>query len=52
MKSKGIVISEREGKMIYYKLSNPKIIKAFNIIKEVLTERLEKNRNIIKKVKI
>ena len=47
MKAKGIVVSQREGKMIYYKLSNPKIIKAFDIIREVLTERLEKNREIL-----
>ena len=40
MKSKGIVISNRKGKNIYYKLTNPKIIKAFDIIKEVLVERL------------
>ena len=51
MKSKGIVISERNGKNIYYKLSNPKIIKAFDIIKEVLTERLEKNRKILVEIK-
>ncbi len=51
MKSKGIVISERDGKMIYYRLSNPKIIKAFDIIREVLSERLEKNRNILQEVK-
>ena len=52
MKSKGIVVSERNGKNIYYKLSNPKIIKAFDIIKEVLTERLEKNRRILVEVKV
>ena len=44
MKSKGIVISNRNGKNIYYKLSNPKIIKAFDIIREVLSERLEIER--------
>ena len=40
MKSKGIVISDRKGKNIYYRLINPKIIKAFDIIREVLSERL------------
>ena len=40
MKSKGIVISDRKGKNIYYRLTNPKIIKAFDIIKEILSERL------------
>ena len=48
MKSKGIVVSKRRGKNIYYKLSNPKIIKAFDIIKEVLSERLEKSNKIFK----
>ena len=46
MKSKGIVISNRNGKNIYYKLSNSKITKAFDIIREVLTERMEKSRKI------
>ncbi len=50
MKSKGIVSSERNGKNIYYKLSNPKIIKAFDIIREVLAERLKKNGEIVTKL--
>ena len=50
MKSKGIVESNRKGKNIYYKLTNPKIIKAFNIIREVLTERLKKNGKIVEQL--
>ncbi len=42
MKSKGIVTSNREGKNIYYKLTNPKIIKAFDIIREILAEKIRK----------
>ena len=34
MKSKGIVASRRRGKNIYYSLENPKIIKAFDIIRK------------------
>ena len=48
MKSKGVVLSDRKGKNIYYKLTNPKVIKAFDIIKEVLTEKLKGNRRIVK----
>ncbi len=48
MKSKGIVTSNRKGKNIYYKLTNPKIIKAFDIIREVLVERLKKNEKLLK----
>src|SRR3990167_5073795 len=47
MKSKGIVTSNRKGKNIYYKLTNPKIVKAFDIIREVLMDRLRKNGKII-----
>lgn len=50
MKSKGIVASNRKGKNIYYKLTNVKIIKAFDIIREVLTERLKKSGKIIKEL--
>ena len=48
IKSKGIVTSNRNGKNIYYKLTNPKIIKAFDIIREVLAEKLKENINIVK----
>ncbi|MBI4453892.1 winged helix-turn-helix transcriptional regulator [Candidatus Woesearchaeota archaeon] len=47
MKSKGIVASNRKGKNIYYWLAYPKIIKAFDIIRELLVEKLKKNRKII-----
>ena len=49
MKSKGIVTSDRKSKNMYYKLTNPKIIKAFDIIREVLAEKLKKDGKIIKK---
>ncbi len=42
MKYKGIVSSKRNGKNIHYRITNPKIIRAFDIIREVLSERMEK----------
>ena len=50
MKSKGIVASNRKGKNICYNLTNPKIIEAFDIIREVLAERMNKNGKTIKKL--
>jgi len=47
MKYIGVVTSNRKGKNIYYKLTNSKIVKAFDIIKEVLAEKLKKDRRII-----
>src|SRR3989344_6862155 len=48
MNSKGIVISDRKGKNIYYRLTHPKIIKAFDIIRDVLAEKLKKNGKYVK----
>jgi len=50
MKSKGIVEPNRKGKNICYNLTNPKIIKAFDIIKEVLAEKLKKNSRLVKNI--
>ena len=50
MKSKDIVASDRKGKNIYYRLTNPKIIKAFDIIRDVLAEKLKKNRNVVRRL--
>ena len=50
MKSKGIVTSNRRGKNVYYKITNLKIIKAFGIIREILTEKLRENGRIVKEL--
>ena len=41
MRQKGIVATRREGLNVYYRLSNPKIIKACDLIRQVLLEHLE-----------
>lgn len=41
MRQKGIVVSRREGLNIYYRLSNSKIIKACDLMRQVLLENLE-----------
>jgi ArsR family transcriptional regulator len=40
LRSKGVVSTRREGNNIYYSISNPKIIKAYDLISEVLEEML------------
>lgn len=50
MNSKGIVASNRNGKNVYYALAHPRIIKAFDIIREVLAEKLKKNGKTVDKL--
>lgn len=39
MRSRGVVIAKRKGPNTYYSIAKPKIIKAFDIIREALSER-------------
>ena len=41
MREKGIVTARREGLNVYYKLSNPKITQACDLMRQVLLEHLE-----------
>ncbi|PIN81892.1 transcriptional regulator [Candidatus Woesearchaeota archaeon CG10_big_fil_rev_8_21_14_0_10_30_7] len=50
MKTKGILSSRKEGKNTYYKLSNQKIIQAFDIIRDVLYEQLKKKNKLAKEL--
>ena len=41
MREKGILIARREGVNVYYRLSNPKITQACDLMRQVLLEHLE-----------
>lgn len=48
MKNKGIVQSTRRGKNVHYRLTSPKITQAFDLIRQLLSERLEKDTKTIR----
>jgi len=41
MRQKGIVTTRREGLNVYYRLASPKIVKACDLMRQVLVEHLE-----------
>jgi DNA-binding transcriptional ArsR family regulator len=47
MRHKGILDSRREGVNIYYSVSNPKVIKACILMREVLTEQMQEKSKLI-----
>jgi len=49
LRSEGIVRSRREGVKIYYSLTSPKIIEAFDKMREVLLEKLKHAEKISRK---
>jgi ArsR family transcriptional regulator len=47
LKSKGVVLSRREGVNIYYCISNAKIIQACDLMREVLLEQLQEKGKMV-----
>jgi DNA-binding transcriptional ArsR family regulator len=41
MRANGVVRTRRDGTHVYYEISNPKLIQAFDLITEVMQESLE-----------
>jgi len=50
LREKGIVNTRRESTTIYYSLSNKKIIKAFDIIREMLFEKMSKYKTFFQRM--
>lgn len=46
LRERGIVNTRREGTTIYYSLANPKMSKAFDIIREMLLEKLAQTEQL------
>ena len=49
LRSRGVVKARREGLNVYYRVANPKIIRACNLMREVLTEHLEESARVTRK---
>jgi ArsR family transcriptional regulator len=49
LRQRGIVTTRKQGTSIYYRVSNPKIIRACDLIREVLFEQLSKAKEITEK---
>ena len=47
LRQKGVVVARREGNTVYYRLARPKILKACDIMREVLFEVLENQQRLL-----
>jgi DNA-binding transcriptional ArsR family regulator len=48
LRERGIVTTRRDGTTIYYKLANPKIGEACDLVREVLADQLSQNQALVK----
>lgn len=47
MKERRILISRKEGNMIYYRIANPRLIQAFDLLREILFEQIRQDATLI-----
>lgn len=47
LRSKGLLTTRREGTSIYYRIANPKIIHACDLIREVLVEQAAEHAQVV-----
>jgi ArsR family transcriptional regulator, virulence genes transcriptional regulator len=47
MREKGILIARRDGSNVFYRLSNPKITQACDLMRQVLLEHLEADADLV-----
>lgn len=49
MKGVGMLNSRKEGNVVYYSLATPKMLEAFDILREILFERISREEAVRKK---
>ncbi len=50
LRQNNVVITRRNGANIYYKIANPKILQACDLMREVLLEQLKENEKLVKRM--
>jgi len=51
MRNKGILKVRKEGLNVFYRIANPKVVKACNLMREVLFEQIKEKEGVLKKWK-
>lgn len=49
MRQRGIVKARKEGLTAYYRIANPKIVRACDLMREVLFEQMKEKKEVLRK---
>jgi len=50
LRQNNVVTTRRDGANVYYKIANPKILQACDLMREVLLEKLSENEKLVKRI--
>lgn len=51
MKHRRVLVTRKEGNIVYYRLGNSKILDAFDLIREILFEQMQREGTIVRQMK-
>jgi DNA-binding transcriptional ArsR family regulator len=51
MKHRRVLLTRKDGNIVYYRLANPKILDAFDLIREILFEQMRREGMIVRQMK-
>jgi ArsR family transcriptional regulator len=51
MKQRRVLVTRKDGNIVYYRLANPKILDAFDLIREILFEQMQREGTIVRQMK-
>lgn len=49
LRQRGVVLTRREGVTVYYRIANPKILRAFDTMREVLFEQISAGQRLYRR---
>jgi ArsR family transcriptional regulator, virulence genes transcriptional regulator len=50
MKHRRVLVTRKEGNIVYYRLGNPKILAAFALIRDILFEQMQREGTIVREM--
>ena len=48
MKQRRVLVSRKDGNVVYYRLANPKMLRAFDLIREILLEEMQRQSVLVR----
>ncbi len=52
MRERHILVSRKEGNVVYYRIANPKLLQAFDMLREILFEQIREDAALIEGRKV
>ncbi len=52
MKHRRVLVSRKQGNQVFYRLANPKMLQAFDLIREILYEQLKQHEQIARRLEV